>query len=399
MNKYNLLILTLFTVSSVVAQNGWQRQNDFPDTVSGGIGFSINGKGYYGIGYNPATDRSFWEYDPDINWWIKKKDFPGSVFSYCVGFSINGIGYYGAGGLFPVISKEFWKYEPAKNNWTRLNDFSGTNRNDAVGFSSGSKGYICMGTDTFRNFLKDFWEYDPANDSWTQLKDFPGPPRRLSLGFFVNGKAYVGFGLDSSLKSLNDLWAYDFSNNSWSKMNTPPFRARYDASVFTINNMAYIGLGGKDTGYLNDFWKYDPILDKWTKLKTPNFSGRRGAFSFEINGKGYFGIGGEVSYLGYYDVWSYDPNLNTDIQFVLDDKLIVYPNPGSKYSNIHINKEFIHAKAILYNGLGKEVMYISDFSGSELDFSQLNLVDGCYNLIIIDLKGNRYGQTISIISD
>src|SRR5438045_7987523 len=93
--------------------------------------------------------KDFWEYDPATDTWTQKADFGGVARNRATGFSINGKGYIGTGwdGSF---RKDFWEYDPATNTWTLKADFGGTARYSAPGFSIGNKGYVGTGWDKSR---------------------------------------------------------------------------------------------------------------------------------------------------------------------------------------------------------------------------------------------------------
>ncbi|MBA3647779.1 MAG: fibronectin type III domain-containing protein [Chitinophagales bacterium] len=81
------------------------------------VGFSIGSKGYLGTGYS-SNDYNrcfsdFWEYDPAPNTWIKKANCGGWERGQAVGFSIDGKGYIGTGfnNGFTYLN-DLWEYTP-----------------------------------------------------------------------------------------------------------------------------------------------------------------------------------------------------------------------------------------------------------------------------------------------
>ena len=54
-------------------------------------GFSINGKGYLGMGITSSGTNlaDWWMYDPIADTWTQKSNFPGTGRSYCASFSIG----------------------------------------------------------------------------------------------------------------------------------------------------------------------------------------------------------------------------------------------------------------------------------------------------------------------
>src|SRR5207302_641276 len=135
------LIATLFSFINAVAQpNTWSVQQRLGAGTYSAVGFSIENKGYVGLGGSGSKD--FWEYDPSTNTWTRKTDFGGIGRSDAVGFSIENKGYIGTGGGY---MKDFWEYGPSTNTWTQKADFGGLGRSHAVGFGIGNKGYMGVG--------------------------------------------------------------------------------------------------------------------------------------------------------------------------------------------------------------------------------------------------------------
>jgi hypothetical protein len=84
----------------------------YVDAVNGQA-FAISGKGYI---FN--THGELYEYDQGSNQLAEKTPFPGRKMCYPAGFSINERGYIGIGGLFEDntctldVIKDFWEYVP-----------------------------------------------------------------------------------------------------------------------------------------------------------------------------------------------------------------------------------------------------------------------------------------------
>ncbi|MBS1921160.1 MAG: hypothetical protein JST17_12985, partial [Bacteroidetes bacterium] len=222
------------------------------------VGFSINGKGYIGtgFGYNGSFSflNDFWEYDPVTNVWAQKANFGGAARSSAVGFSINGKGYIGT-GYNGSYFKDFWEYDPTTNLWSQKPDFPGTARDQAVGFSINGKGYLGTGGDASFNYT-DFWQYDPDANSWVQKANFAGYSRAAAVGFSTSSKGYIGTGYVVPLGSSKDFWEYDPTTNLWTQKADFGGTARNGAVGFSINGKGYIG-----TGSYKDFWEYTPVPD------------------------------------------------------------------------------------------------------------------------------------------
>jgi hypothetical protein len=307
---------------NIYQKNSWQKLTGFDVTTSeswtqkkgsgiynqrGAIGFSIGDKGYYG----PDNSGGFWEYDPAINIWRQRANYPGTSHREAVSFSIGNKGYFGTGaeysGNADVYKNDFWEYDPGTNAWTQKADFGGIGRMGALGFSIGNKGYIGTGIKN-STMLKDFWEYNPATDTWIQKTDFGGIARYYAVGFSVGSKGYIGTGRTNTLSS-NDFWEYAPATDTWTQKANFGGGNRTFAVGFSIGDKGYIGTG--DNGnvvYQNDFWEYNPTTDSWTQRA--NFVGgtRAYALGFAINNKGYIGMGTSGSFGYPTDFWEYNPN-------------------------------------------------------------------------------------------
>lgn len=88
----------------------WSRKADMRFAAVDGIGFSLNGKGYVGLGY--VSSDLLWEYDPSNNSWKLKSVFPGIANISSVAFVIDNAAYIATGYLVNNVSSELWKYEP-----------------------------------------------------------------------------------------------------------------------------------------------------------------------------------------------------------------------------------------------------------------------------------------------
>ena len=287
------LLFLLTVISSTYAQTGgaWVKKADVSTlNRESAVGFSINSKGYIGLGIVSASPNgALWEYNNSYGTWTQKANMPltttGRVSA--VAFSIGSFGYVGTGeDLSFNRTKTFYSYDPNNNVWTARAPFAGTARREAVGFSIGTKGYIGTGDDGTRR--KDFWEYDPTANTWTQKADFGGTARNLAVGFSIGSKGYIGTGNDGTKKK--DFWEYDQATNVWTRKADFGGAAREGAVAFVVNNKGYIATGDAGSGK-NDIWEYDPTTNGW--VQRANFIGqaRYVAAGFASGGRGYIGTG------------------------------------------------------------------------------------------------------------
>ena len=200
------------------AQDTWSAKTSLP-TINGregAVGFSLNGLGYVGTGYNNngATGTllaDFWAYDPGANAWSQKADVPGGGREFAVGFGLNGLGYVGKGfnGITGTYLADFWAYDPGANAWSRKADVPGGGRLWSVGFGLNGLGYVGTGhVPSGSSSTADFWAYDPVTNAWSRKADVPGGGRGFAVGFGLGTQGYVGMGYIAGVGYAADFWAY-----------------------------------------------------------------------------------------------------------------------------------------------------------------------------------------------
>jgi N-acetylneuraminic acid mutarotase len=133
----------------------WSKKANYPGpSVDAAAGFAIGNKGYFVGGNLPlGLSNSLWEYDPVTDKWTQKMDCPFSAFSP-VAFTMNDKGYVGLGF---GGSTQFWSYTPGTDSWMKSVDFIGGYREGAKAFVIGNTAYIGLGSSTYTVYRTDFW--------------------------------------------------------------------------------------------------------------------------------------------------------------------------------------------------------------------------------------------------
>ncbi|MBZ0098332.1 MAG: hypothetical protein K8F30_04570, partial [Taibaiella sp.] len=243
----------------------------------GAMSFAIGDKVFVGGGYvgNFSNANDWQSYEPATKQWKFLNNMPGSNFNRTEGvaFSINGKGYLGLGAQdyngfnpAPTYLADMWEYDAASDKWTKKADFPDSGRSEATFFTIGSKAYVVGGKTGSFGQSADTWEYDAATNKWTEKKRYPGT-LSLGTGFTLNGKGYiVGGSLDNN--ATNKLYEYDPAANTWTEKAEFPETEISGALGFVINNKAYVGLGGvkpysaTESKYLQYFYSYDAATNK-----------------------------------------------------------------------------------------------------------------------------------------
>jgi N-acetylneuraminic acid mutarotase len=202
--------------------NLWYQRANFPRAggMWMGIGFTIDSVGYAGLGWagfttldNPSGEMNdFYKFDPKQNKWTKLNDFPGSPRSDAVGFSMNGKGYVGLGDIINdnytmTYFQDFWEYDPIKDDWTRLPDFPGEGRSSAIGYGINGYCYVGLGN------INDFYKYNVTKKQWISLNYLSGAVRGWPISFCIDSSIFYGCG-DLGSYTESDLWEYTTASSS-----------------------------------------------------------------------------------------------------------------------------------------------------------------------------------------
>jgi N-acetylneuraminic acid mutarotase len=247
----------------------WTQLPDFPgDGKSSGIAFTINGKGYWGLGSSDKSSfpRDFWSFDPTTGVWERKKDFPymnPMETAVVVGNKAYAFAYSG----------DLFEYDPAFDSWKMMASFPLGIRGTMTSFSVEGKAYFGIGigiVNQTATAMKDFWEYDPTTDKWKQIADFPGEGRSAAVSFVIGSKGYVGIGYNNSAPpSRNDVWSYEPKTNKWKKVADYPDTKSIPDMCFSNNTNAFIGQIEMNDSHPAAVYEYSPNSDSWRQVSTP----------------------------------------------------------------------------------------------------------------------------------
>ncbi len=296
------------------AQKLWNQKTNVPGGArNNATGFSVNGKGYMGLGQNTSGAKlyDFYEYDPSTNQWTQKANYPGAGSAGCTGFAINGKGYICFGvGSTGTYQKDLWEYNPTANTWTQKATFPGAGRYGSGCFVINDTAFLIGGNAGGSPYFSDVWMYIPATNTWTQKANYGGGSRCYATGFVVSGVGYAGTGITSATTARKDIWKYNKSKDTWSSIADYPLGAFCQTIGFGIDNKGYLGTGQDLTNFYKDMYQYDPTANTWTKLDSiPSSQSVRGTgVGFVINRTAYYGTGfGTTSATSLNDFWSYTP--------------------------------------------------------------------------------------------
>ena len=243
------------------ATDAWTQKAAMPANTGGGATFSVNGKGYVVMGWvNGTNSSSVYEYDPGLNSWATKNNFPGSPrYSSCV-FVLNNMAYIGL-GYIPLFD-DLWQYDPANDTWSQKANFPGGIRQATIHFALNGLGYVGCGLTDLGTYagLNDFYTYDDVLNTWTQIGNFPGPGRHSAVSFVINNKAYVTLGNTGNTQgtTFDDLWEFNPVGGVWTQLPSLPDTARQSGCGFAAGNCGYIfgGMNQSLQTFFSQLWQY-----------------------------------------------------------------------------------------------------------------------------------------------
>lgn len=352
--------------------------------------FTINNLAY---GINTDRDLTF-QYNPANNAWTPRASFPGllgvgnTYRRHGVAFSVNGKGYYGLGSAGSTYYADMWEYDPAADMWVAKADFPGGGRSNAVSFAIGDYGYVGTGTSAGASATKDFYRFEPKSNKWVRMADIISTPRQLSTAFVINNKGYVGTG-DDDYMDANDPYGthkdfYEYTPAkitlpvtllnftavkqgqnvllNWQtaqEVNTANFTLQRSADGNSFENIGTVKAAGNSNSTLN--YNYTDVLIKWPANKA------------------------------YYRVQETDKDGKTTlgntvaVGISLNNKLTIYPNPVKDV--VYVQGDKLQAIIIVDNA-GRQVIKQNAAGNTIYGVNVSMLAAGTYTVHTIDAKGN-----------
>ncbi len=397
--QFRFIILFMGLLTYVRAQT-WQQKANADKPRTSAVSFMLNGKVYMAGGGSVASGAIYtdmWEYDPAADTWQQKAALPGTNpgCTHGVAFSINGKGYVGLGiGTDGNYKKELYEYDPASDSWNQMADLPAVAREGSACFVINNKAYIVGGADISRK--SDFWEYDPATNAWASKGTSPLGPIIYAAGFSINGKGYMmgGYPDNSQDNVTNKMFEYDPVTNTWAQKTSFPGTARQSHVAFVINNRGYCGLGTSkfySTRY-NDFFSYDPVTGTWQPEAV--FPGEQRGFAIAAsdNTNAFVGTGyGSSENQDFYEfVAPLFSSLGADKK--MQGSATVYPNPST--GTLYISGlDAGTASYAIYNSCGERI--VSDIMPPGGRLETANLKPGAY-FLHINTAGKIFKQTVII---
>lgn len=189
----------------------WIRRADYPGSAPNDLSYGVlDGKlfvtgGYTGTSFNKET----YCYDPQLNEWNRKADFPnelGSKACFVIGNEL-----YVAGGFRGRNYKTLYCYDGIRDEWSQKCSMP-EGRILSTGLSIQNRGYVLLGRnwgglENGGGLRSDMIAYDPKTDAWTLCGRFPGGKRQNSVAFSKGRTGYVLFG-ENEHQRFRDVWCF-----------------------------------------------------------------------------------------------------------------------------------------------------------------------------------------------
>ncbi|MEM1407489.1 MAG: IPT/TIG domain-containing protein [Bacteroidota bacterium] len=147
----------------------WTQMNDFAGGIrAGASGFVIDGVAYLGQGLDRDLNdfyNDLWRYSEETDTWIEMSSPTQSTgIQYGVGFSLNGKGYIGLGRTIGSVTT-FYQYTPETNSWRVVSDLPADPRVFTRAFVANDKVYLMYGSDEVGSNIgtrvDEVWEFTP----------------------------------------------------------------------------------------------------------------------------------------------------------------------------------------------------------------------------------------------
>lgn len=246
-----------------------------------GVGFWVKDSIYFGMGERNCESngcevvKEFFAYNPNNCHKAIPKKLPKSIKERIdgIGFSLGGYGYLGLGKTDNRnVFSDIWQFDQITQSWDSIKvlDKSGLpidtlRRQGAIAFSV-NQDYAVIGGGYDANFNEknDFWKFIPnpieKTASLIPMGSLGIDLFYAGIGFSINENIYVGLSDDTG---NDNFFKYDDGNSligEWKPVKRFPLPNFIDAVGFPLENRGYV-VTGKELGGNNfnqSIWVYVP---------------------------------------------------------------------------------------------------------------------------------------------
>lgn len=249
-----------------IATDTWTQLNDFPTVpVRNCISMAINDTAYAGLGWDGTNNIGWYQYDVTNDTWVQKNSMCNAG-QFSGTFSLNGKGY-SVCGSGTATHNQLWEYDPSLDVWNQKANFPGVARDLVFADTANGYAYAGLGDGFFAApFYTDIYKYNATTDTWTAISPIPNTPSGgvVQGGVFFhasyNGKIILmnlGQINTTDTSDYNSIFVYDAATDTWSfyyQANVTGSRA--ECLYAQTGSKAYVGAGWFLTDF-TDFWEMD----------------------------------------------------------------------------------------------------------------------------------------------
>lgn len=381
MKVLSAISVLFFTVQISFSQT-WIQRASIPGLSRTALsGCAFQGKGYVGFGLTGGSTNhnSIYEYDPVLNSWTQKNNYPGSARRGAIFLSNDSIIFAGLGTNGNLTYKDLNQYFPQTDSWSAKANYPGTGGHLAFAALIGNYIYVGGGKNMLSGQHRgDFWRYNITTNTWTDsITQFPFGSRTAGITFTFNNSVYFGLGHNGS-SSFNDLWEYNVTTDQWARKADFPGIDRLNANIFISKGKAIVGGGYKLGGIgFRDYYEYDPTNNTWSILPTFSAGNRSVSAEFAINDIGYLVAGWDSTQSSISSVWSFKPLItSTKNQKISEVNWTIFPNPAKNNFTLNLENE-TQAIYTIYSITG-EIMMRKNLNSKDSQIDCSTLAEGTY---------------------
>ena len=377
-----------------------------------GASFVIDSDFYFvgGVDSFGNLTSEAWKYSARLDTWSPIVSYPGGSMFAAGAFVVNNKAYICCGKdsiSNGNINSQIWEYNPVLNSWLRKNDFPGLPEQLPSCFSYNNKGYMGFGYGLSGNQL---WQYDAGTDHWIEVDSLVGTKRFGLTPVVIDSFAYfIAGSYEYSYGSLNEVWRYRILGNRWERLaDMPGVSGGYAPSWGKGNSLLTgFGLHADSIGFtlLGGSYSYNIQSSSWKPVICQNFLDSTAyGVSFMIGNTGYF-FGGDKLFNPWSsystDLWYFDASsfLTTGIEEanINMSEWKVYPNPVSS-GGIVIISSFDGGNLSFCTSIG-QLLYITPIhSGiNQISCEQLHTEEGMIFYTATLSSGNTANGKVAIV--
>lgn len=238
-------------------------------------------------------------YDARSNQWSKSGAIPitprvnGTACVTSQGVFL-GLGYSGA----PIDAdsaylRDWWLFEPQLNRWTQKAEFPTDQTVAAVSWTDNNYVWVDFG---FRGFNNNLWRYDITTDTWAKQEQTGSIPDRLmsTVAAQCGNRYFAGTGFRRVSRS--GWWEW-FTDGHWEQRASVPGNGRHNAACAATENAVWV-MGGWHYGdtlttgfFYDDILRYTPETNQWAYCGAIPCGTMENGAACAIDKRLYFGLG------------------------------------------------------------------------------------------------------------